>query len=57
MSKQDHERYKEKLKNMPKFRDDMMNLTRQINGNFESLSPNHSNMYAELIKSFNPRLQ
>jgi len=41
---------------MPKYRDEMMNLMRQINGNFESLSPNHSNMYAELIKSFNPRL-
>jgi hypothetical protein len=41
---------------MPRYRDEMMNLMRQINGNFESLSPNYSNIYAELIKSFNPRL-
>lgn len=41
---------------MPKFRELMMQLTKQINGNFESLSPTITNMYAELIKTFNPRL-
>lgn len=56
LSKQDQETYKEKLKNMQKYREMMMMLTKQINGNFESLNPNHCNMYAELIKTFNPRL-
>jgi hypothetical protein len=56
LSKQDQETYKEKLKNMQKYRETMMMLTKQINGNFESLNPNHCNMYAELIKTFNPRL-
>lgn len=56
LSKQDQETYKEKLKNMQKYREMMMVLTKQINGNFESLNPNHCNMYAELIKTFNPRL-
>jgi len=56
LSKEDQENYKKKLENMPKFREMMMQLTKSINGNFESLNPGFCNMYAELIKSFNPKL-
>lgn len=54
LSKQEQETYKEKLKNMPKFRESMMSLITQINGNFESLNDKHFNKYAELIKTLNP---
>jgi hypothetical protein len=52
LSAADKEMYKNKLKDMPKYIEMMRSLTKQINGNFESLSLNHSTAYENLVRNF-----
>ena len=52
LSKADTEKFGMKLKDMPKFLENMKDFSKRINGNYESLNAAHIQMYDLMTKNF-----